>query len=55
MERPTKPKIKQKIIPVRMSDKLHDDTKKCAEIEQESVSEYIRKAIERMNKILLQK
>jgi len=48
------PKVKDTKLPdVRVSQKLKDETVKAAEIEQENVSEYIRKAVEQRNKKVL--
>jgi len=38
---------------VRVSEKLKAETEKAAEIEQENLSEYIRKAVELRNKKVL--
>ena len=38
---------------VRVSQKLKDETTKAAGIEQENISEYIRKAVEQRNKRIL--
>jgi hypothetical protein len=35
--------------PAKVSPKLYAETKKCAEIENENFSEYIRKAVEMRN------
>jgi len=40
---------------VRVSEKLKAETGKAAEIEQENVSEYIRKAVEQRNAKVLKK
>ena len=38
--------------PVRVSEKLRQETKGCAEQEQENLSEYIRGAVQERNKIV---
>jgi uncharacterized protein (DUF1778 family) len=38
---------------IRISDKLREETEKAAELEQENISEYIRKAVETRNKKVL--
>ena len=48
------PKTKTTEFPtVRVSEKLKGETIKAAEIEQENLSEYIRKAVEQRNKKVL--
>jgi hypothetical protein len=42
-----------KLPDVRVSEKLKAETVKAAEIEQENISEYIRKAVEMRNKKVL--
>jgi len=42
--------LKDKSILLRMSEKLKKETKFCAKIEQENLSEYVRKAVEARNK-----
>ena len=44
---------KLKFPDVRVSEKLKSETEKAAEIEQENLSEYIRKAVEERNKRVL--
>jgi len=45
------PKTKTTEFPaVRVSEKLKTETEKAAELEQENLSEYIRKAVEERNK-----
>jgi uncharacterized protein (DUF1778 family) len=43
----------EKFPDVRVSPKLKEKTEKAAEIEQENVSEYIRKSVEDRNKKVL--
>ena len=38
---------------IRISEKLRGQTEKAAELEQENISEYIRKAVEMRNKKVL--
>jgi LytS/YehU family sensor histidine kinase len=38
---------------IRISDKLRTETEKACELEQENISEYIRKAVEQRNKRIL--
>lgn len=48
------PKTKTTEFPaVRVSEKLRNETEKATEIEQENLSEYIRKAVEERNKRIL--
>lgn len=48
------PKVKEDNFPsIRVSPKLREQTKKASEIEQENISEYIRKAVEMRNKKIL--
>jgi predicted HicB family RNase H-like nuclease len=48
------PKTKTTEFPaVRVSEKLKGETAKAAELEQENLSEYIRKAVEERNKRVL--
>jgi hypothetical protein len=42
--------MKNKPVLVRMSEKLKKETEFCAKIEQENLSEYVRKAVEMRNK-----
>jgi uncharacterized protein (DUF1778 family) len=47
-------KVKTNKFPdVRVSSKLKQETEKAAELEQENLSEYIRKAVEERNKKVL--
>jgi hypothetical protein len=36
--------------PAKVSPKMYDETQKCAAIEEENLSEYVRKAVEIRNK-----
>ncbi len=48
------PKTKTTKLPdVRVSQKLKDETIQAAEIEQENLSEYVRKSVEMRNKKVL--
>ena len=50
------PKVKTTKLPdVRVSQKLKDETIRAAEIEQENLSEYVRRAVEMRNKKILKK
>jgi len=50
------PKVKTVGFPaVRVSPKLKAETEKAAEIEQENLSEYIRKAVEQRNAKVVKK
>jgi uncharacterized protein (DUF1778 family) len=50
------PKVKTTEFPaVRVSPKLKAETEKAAEMEQENLSEYIRKAVETRNKKVLKR
>lgn len=40
---------------IRISSKLKDETIKAARVEQENISEYVRKAVEKRNKIVLKR
>lgn len=47
-------KVKDDNLPsIRVSPKLRGETEQAAEKEQENISEYIRKAVERRNKEVL--
>ena len=45
-------KNKSEAILLRMSEKMKSETSKCAEIEQENLSEYVRKSVEMRNEAL---
>ena len=48
------PKVKDNNFPsIRVSPKLRETTEKAAEIEQENLSEYVRKAVEQRNRKVL--
>ena len=48
------PRTKTTELPmVRVSEKLKNETRESADIEQENLSEYIRKAVEQRNKKVL--
>lgn len=47
--------MKDKSILLRLSEKLKKETAQCAEIEQENLSEYVRKAVEMRNKEIQKK
>lgn len=50
------PKVKTEEFPVvRVSEKLKAETVECAAQEQENISEYIRKAVERRNEEVTRK
>jgi hypothetical protein len=45
------PKVKGvSLPPVRVSEKLKEQTEMCADLEQENVSEYVRRAVELRNR-----
>ena len=53
---PITPISKKSTLPaVRISDKFKEETEQAANIEQENLSEYIRKSVEIRNKKVLKK